>query len=83
MIIDDLHILRSAIPPDETNPPSLVDADAELPGPVCLEGLESISRRHAEIDERRNRVELDEFAARSALEAGEFADKLVIPTPVD
>jgi hypothetical protein len=42
MVIRDFHVQRIAPVPTETNPPSIVDADAPLAGAIPLERLQGI-----------------------------------------
>jgi len=51
MVIYDFHICgpRRAVRPFEANPPLPIDADAELPGAVALEGLEAVTRHASQV----------------------------------
>jgi hypothetical protein len=44
MVIHDLRIGSVAIVPSEANPPSSVDADAELSSAIARQSLEPIAR---------------------------------------
>ena len=43
MIIDDLDPFRRAFPPDEADPPLIVDPDTILPLPVAAQSLKPVS----------------------------------------
>jgi hypothetical protein len=49
VIVDDFHLMGVVIAPEEADPPTLVDADAVLAGPVALERLQMISGRAPKI----------------------------------
>ena len=49
MIIDDFHVIGTAVRPSETDAPLLVDADRVLAFPVSRQLLQPIARRRAQI----------------------------------
>jgi len=62
MIIDDLHLERVAVPPDEAEPPLIVDSDAVLTRAVAAERFQSVPRRVTKVNERTGVVKLHELA---------------------
>lgn len=57
VIVDYLDLPGVAITPDETDPPSLVDANAMLPKPVAAKGLRTVAGRYPQIVETASRVD--------------------------
>jgi hypothetical protein len=51
MVIDDPDMVGASFVPGEAYSPLIVDADAELAGPISFQGLQAVSGRHAKIDE--------------------------------
>src|ERR1035438_6074541 len=49
MIIDNLDVLRSALSPDETDSPLVVDSDAMLTLPVAGQSLDPVSRNRRDV----------------------------------
>ena len=49
MIINDSHILRTGLRPDEADPVLVVDPNAVLPLPLTLQRFEVIPRRHGKL----------------------------------
>jgi hypothetical protein len=49
MIVDDLDIGRTSLPPDKTYPPLIIDADRILPPPASFEDLEPVPGRSPKI----------------------------------
>jgi hypothetical protein len=47
VVIDDLHVERVAVPPDEAEPPLVVDADAVLASAIAAERFEPVAGRGA------------------------------------
>nr|WP_310778989.1 hypothetical protein [Candidatus Palauibacter scopulicola] len=67
MVVDDLDVVRVSGAPEETDPPLLVDANAVLIGPIALQFLQPIARRHPEIRKINGRVEHPELSERASL----------------
>ena len=49
MVVHDFDLAGISIPPGETDPPLIVDADAVPPFQIAFEGFEAISRRDSQI----------------------------------
>src|ERR1035437_5108537 len=49
MIIDDLDVLRRALPPEKADSPSIVNPNTILPLPVANERLKPVSRNHRHV----------------------------------
>jgi len=49
VIVGDLNLEGVALPPDEANPPLVVDPNAVLALTISKEFLEAISRRNAQV----------------------------------
>jgi len=62
MVVDDFHVRRTSGGPPKTDPKLIVDPNAVLPGPISLQRLQAVSRRHAEIAERIRNFELTKFS---------------------
>lgn len=67
MIGDDLYIPRIAIPPNETDTPSIVDANAVLSSTVALQSLETIAGWRAQVFEPSRRINRQQLAPGSLL----------------
>ena len=67
MVVDDLDFPGVTIAPDETDPPSVVDANTVLIGTVGTESLETIPGRRAQIIEPTSRIDRQELRARPTL----------------
>lgn len=61
VVIDDLHIERIAIAPNETDPPLIVDTDAVLPRAVSSQGLQTVARRRPQVVEGACVMQLDKL----------------------
>ena len=48
MIVHDFDAVRAAFGPDEAHAPAIVDANAELSGPIAFQGLKPIAGRRAQ-----------------------------------
>src|SRR5438128_200207 len=57
VIVDDLDTPCLTITPSEAYPPLIVDADAELPAPIAVQGFEAVTRRNPEIVQPPCRVD--------------------------
>ena len=44
MVIDDFDLVRVSVAPDEAQSPLVIDPDAVLPGPVTLQGFQTVTR---------------------------------------
>jgi len=52
--------------PAETDAPLIVDTNTMLPVPATLESLQPIPRRHIQLIQRGDRIDLDQLAYRDA-----------------
>jgi hypothetical protein len=73
MIINKLDVGRTFRCPHETNPPLIIHTDRMLPAPVALECLQPVTRRGAQIVQRRRRVQIAELATRYGEQIGREA----------
>jgi len=67
MVVDDLDIVSITSPPNETDPPLIVDSYAVLSRSISRELLETITWRKAKISNRSGSVEDGELAISGAL----------------
>jgi hypothetical protein len=49
VIVDDFGLVRMTIPPNEVNPPLIVDSDRMLAAAAALQRFEPIARRNRKI----------------------------------
>lgn len=82
MIVNDFHINRSAVFPAETNPPLLVDSDAELTGPIADKFPQTIAGRHAQILDAAGTFEQEKFPQRHMLQSGKSSRPFAKEYPV-
>jgi hypothetical protein len=68
VVIDNLNIVRTIIPPHEAEAPLVIYADAVLPFAITLQGSKLIARRHFQRCRFRRGVELQQLASRDALD---------------
>ena len=61
MVIGDFDAVGAAIPPDEADPPLIVDADAVLAGTIAFQGFQPIAGRGLQVQEVRRRVNHVQF----------------------
>ena len=78
MVIHDFQPLRVCAPPNEANPPLVIDADAVLAGPVAFQGFQPVARRRKQIAQHPRPVQILQLAPRGVLNirrqlAGAFA----------
>jgi hypothetical protein len=76
MIIDNFDVLRSAISPDETDSPLLVDSDAMLTSPIADQSLHPVSRNHRHIFQFLGVVEHSQFPSRYLRDIAELSAAL-------
>jgi len=60
MIIDDFHVIGTAVRPSETDAPLLVDADRVLALPISRQLLQPIAWRRAQVPHIGRRVQYDQ-----------------------
>lgn len=58
MVVHDFDLVRPVRLPAEANAPLVVDADGVSAFAVALEGFQTVSRRHSELQQIRDGVEL-------------------------
>lgn len=73
MVIHDLYVICVLATPDEADPPSIVNPDAMLSGPILLERFKRISRRNAQLFQFVHGVQLSELTKRHALNVRRYA----------
>jgi hypothetical protein len=71
VIIDDLHIVRVPILPNEAQSVAIIYPNAVLPGAVAFQRLQRVSRG-TKIVEALGRVKLKQFANRNLLDGLEL-----------
>jgi hypothetical protein len=64
VVIDDLNVVRIAVPPHKTDTPLVIDPDAVRPGAIALEHFQLIARRHAKILQPPCLMQVQKFPAR-------------------
>jgi len=57
VVVNDLNVVRVAVPPAEADPPSVVHSDAVLPGPIAAKSLEPVTGWDAEILQSNRRIQ--------------------------
>ncbi len=62
MVINNLNVSRSIIPPGKTDTVLPIDSDAELPLTIFFQRLQSVARWNLEIVQVPYRVQLIEFS---------------------
>jgi hypothetical protein len=68
VVVDDLDLMRVAVPPLETDPPLVVDPNAVLPHPLPRELLEPIPGRYSKIVEGLSGIGHYEFSQSHSLQ---------------
>jgi hypothetical protein len=76
VIVDDLDFVGVSIPPDETEPPLVVDANAVLSFASPTQRFQAIARWRRHVAQFHGAVQLTEFSARDVL------DRLKTPAAV-
>jgi hypothetical protein len=61
MVINNLDVLRVFVPPTKADAPSLIYAEAELPGPAALQGCQPIAGRQPQVAQLARTVQLREL----------------------
>ena len=56
VIIDNLDVVRVAVPPHETDSIGFVYSDAVLPRSISLEGFQPVAWRHPQVVQRQRGV---------------------------
>lgn len=67
MVVDDLDLPSRPVAPDETDAPSVVDANAVLFPPIAPQSLQPITGRRTQIVEPAGRIDRQEFHPRTWL----------------
>jgi hypothetical protein len=68
VIVNDLHFVGIALPPFETDAPSLIDANAPLSLPVATQSLQPIPWRYLQVVEGIRCVDLHELPQGHAMQ---------------
>lgn len=76
MVIHNFNVKSVAVLPVETDPPLVVDANAELTGAVPFEQFQTVPRRQAQIGQLARAMKLRELAEGNALN---LRRKTVVP----
>ena len=61
VVVDDLHIVRIPIAPDETDPPLVVDPDAVLTSASTREGLQAVAGRCPQVVQGAGVMEMQQL----------------------
>jgi len=64
MVIDKFNVFRISVNPAEAEPKLVIHADRILAGPVTLQGLKPVGRRHAQVVKNGGIIEHDQLAPR-------------------
>lgn len=78
VVIDDLDLVYVSARPAQTNPPLVVDPDTVLCLAVALERLEPVSRRRHQVSERLRAENIEQLAARRALDCPKSGDWAIV-----
>jgi hypothetical protein len=78
VVVDDLDFVCVSIRPSEADPPLVVDPDAVLSSAIAFEGLEPISWRRHQVAERLSAVQIEQFAARRALNRSKAGNRSIV-----
>lgn len=62
VVIDDLDIFGTIIPPHEADPPLIVDPDQVLAGPIAPQSFQSVAGRLAQVLQAVRRIKHVELA---------------------
>lgn len=77
VVINDFDLVGITVPPDEANPPFVINANAMLPVAVAFQRFQPISRRHLEIRQRFRAMKIDQLPSRNSLNASKPRDVLI------
>jgi hypothetical protein len=77
VVINDFDLVGITMPPDEANPPFVIDANAMLPVAVAFQCFQPVSRRHLEILQRSRAMKVDQLPSRDSLNASIPRDVLI------
>ena len=75
MVIHDFHVVGVTLPPDKTDPPLVVNADAVLALPVTPQALQAVAGRGGKVAELGGAIQLSQLAL------GDPLDPLIPPHP--
>jgi hypothetical protein len=81
VIIHDFHSECVTAAPGKTDPPLVVDPDAEIAGSIALQHFQPVPRRRAEVLQPLGLVQIQKLPARSALDGLESPDEAVVEKP--
>jgi hypothetical protein len=70
VVVDDFNVVGITVPPGETDPPTLVDADAVLACPVAGQLLQAIARGNTQVIEALGVVDHAKLPVRQLLDVG-------------
>ena len=70
MVVDDLDITCVAVPPFETDPPLLIDANAVLSLPASRQRFKPVGRRNPQIINGGAAIQHPQLAEGNLLDAG-------------
>ena len=68
MIVHDLNVMCLAIPPDEANPPLVIDPDAVLPGSIPLKRFEMVAGWNTKVVNLLGGMQVKQFAPRDTFD---------------
>jgi hypothetical protein len=69
MVINDLNLIDISLPPDEANPPSVIDPDTMVPLAVAFQSLKPVAWRDLQVLERVGAMEIQELPPCDSLKA--------------
>jgi hypothetical protein len=76
MVVNALHVVSVAFPPNKTDTPLIIDANAVLSLAVAMERFEAIAGRRAKVTELRRGIQLAQLSLRDSLDATPPLDEL-------
>lgn len=82
MVVNDLHVVSVSFPPDKTDAPLIIDADAVLPLAAAMERFEAIGGWRAKVAELHRGIQLAQLSLRDSLDATPPPDELPLVQPL-
>ncbi len=70
VVVHDFDVRSIPVPPDEADPPLIVDPNTVATSPVAAQFLQPVGRRYRQIFQTLRRIQHDELAKRCAMKTG-------------
>jgi hypothetical protein len=68
VVVHNLHVMRIALCPTETDAPTIIDTYAVLSSAIALQSFQPVAGRSCQVAQFHGSVKLPEFALRHPLE---------------